>query len=69
MNSVGSKTLFNPVFISIASTWAFLRVYMRICQFWFKWLTTKILPRKWFSLLVFRQDDSEIELKHCASSN
>jgi hypothetical protein len=27
MNNVGSKTLFNPVFISIASTWAFLRVY------------------------------------------
>jgi hypothetical protein len=28
MNNVGSKTLFNPVFISIASTWAFLRVYL-----------------------------------------
>jgi hypothetical protein len=28
MNNVGSKTLFNPVFISIASTLAFVAVYI-----------------------------------------
>jgi hypothetical protein len=30
VNNVGSKTLFNPVFISIASTCAFLRVQLNI---------------------------------------
>jgi hypothetical protein len=30
VNNVGSKTLFNPVFISIATTCAFLRVQLNI---------------------------------------
>jgi hypothetical protein len=30
VSNVGSKTLFNPVFVNIATTWAFLRVYARM---------------------------------------
>ena len=43
MNNVGSKTLFNPVFISIASTWAFLRVCNHIIYSFYSDLCITVL--------------------------
>jgi hypothetical protein len=35
VNNVGSKTLFNPVFINSATTWSFLAVHLFLQQLWY----------------------------------